>query len=144
MLSRRNRLLFWAALLLLGGLAGCGDGSPPVVKVTGTLNYLGKPVTNAHLTFLPDFGRQSWAQTDAQGKFKINYDKHQDGAVVGKHKVWVEYKPISHAEQEAYMMGKPPPISKEMKTFFEKYGQANSTLEVQIERNTRELNLNLD
>src|SRR5262245_54863754 len=94
--------------LLLVALAGCGDGAPPVVPVTGTLTYKTKPVPNALLNFRPENGRQSWAETDEQGKFKINYDRHQDGAVVGKHKVWIEYRPRSAAEQDAVMSGKAP------------------------------------
>jgi hypothetical protein len=144
MRSIRNASLSWAAPLLLGLLAGCGDGGPRVVQVNGTLTYKGKPVPNTLLNFEPEHGRQSWAQTDAQGKFKINYDRHQDGAVVGKHKVWIEYRPGSQAEQEAEIMGKAPPLSKDMKAFYDKYSYENSKLQVQIDKDTSELKLELD
>ncbi len=143
MFSVGKLCLPWAGPVLLVALAGCG-GDPKVVKVTGTLTYKQKPVTNAILTFLPDKGRQSWAETDEQGRFKINYDRHQDGAVVGKHKVWVEFRPTTQAEQEAVMMGKPPPLSGDPKTFFNKYSQANSKVEVMIDTNTKELKLDWD
>jgi hypothetical protein len=144
MLLSRRVLHRGVVPLLLAALAGCADDGPKVVKVNGSLTYKGKPVPGAMLTFQPEFGRQSWAQTDAQGKFKVNYDRHQDGAVVGKHKVWVTYEPSSTAEQEAYMSGKPAPLSKEMQEFFKKYSADNSKVEVQIDRNTGEIKLELD
>ena len=102
----RSRNLPLAALPLLALVAGCGGDGPTIVKVTGRLTYKGQPVTNAILQFQPEYGRQSWAQTDAEGRFKINYDRQQDGAVIGKHKVWVEIRPTTPAEQEAAMLGK--------------------------------------
>lgn len=143
MSSIGKRFVPWAAPLLLFALSGCSDG-PKIVKVTGTLMYKGKPITNAFLHFEPERGRESWAETDAEGRFKINYDRHQDGAVVGKHKVWVEMRPTTPEEKEAAMMGKAPPLSKDMKAFFSKYNRENSTLEVQIDKNIKELPLNLD
>src|SRR5436309_602832 len=95
---------------VLTALAGCGTGAPKVVPVTGKLSYKGKPVASALLNFLPENGRQSWAVTDEQGRFKINYDEQQDGAVVGTHKVWIEYRPNSQSEQEAVMVGKAVPL----------------------------------
>ncbi len=136
-----KRLLGAAPLLVI--LAGCGDG-PKIVPVTGTLTYQGKPVTNAFLHFLPEHGRQSWAETDERGHFKVSYDRHQDGAVVGKHKVWVEMRPTTREEKEAVMTGKAPPLSRELRTFFDKYNQEKSALEVRIDRNHRELKLDLD
>src|SRR5262245_42513281 len=120
MSSVRTRVFPWVAPLLLATLAGCSDSGPTIVKVSGTLTYKGQPVTNAYIQFLPEQGRQSWAQTDEQGRFKINYDRHQDGAVVGKHKVWLERRPTSAAESEAAMLGKRLPGSKEMAGLFEK------------------------
>jgi hypothetical protein len=143
MASVRTRLLRWAAVLLSVALASC-SGGPNIVPVTGTLTYKGKPVTNALIMFRPEQGRQTWAQTDDQGRFKINYDSQQDGAVVGKTKVWVEMRPTTMAEREAIMEGKKPPLSKDLAEFFEKYSGTNSTLTVDITPNTRDLPLNLD
>jgi hypothetical protein len=144
MLSLRTLARGGAFVFLLTVVIGCGSDGPKVVPVTGSLTYKGKPVASALLNFLPEKGRQSWAETDAEGKFKVNYDRHQDGAVVGKHKVWIEYRPNSMAEQEAVMMGKAPPLSKEMKAFFDRYSQPNSKLEVQIDKGTKDLKLELD
>jgi hypothetical protein len=143
MSSAGKLFLPWGIPLVLIALAGCGDG-PRIVNVTGTLTYKGKPVTNAFLHFLPEHGRQSWAETDDHGRFKVNYDRHQDGAVVGKHKVWVEMRPTTREQKEAVMSGKALSLSKDMRAFFDKYSQEKSTLEVQIDRSRSDLNLDLD
>jgi len=142
--SVRHPVLSRAAPLLLLVLAGCGDSGPKVVKVTGTLKYKGQPVTNAIINFVPEFGRQSLAQTDEQGRFKINYDKHQDGAVVGKHKVWVNQRATNTAEREAEMQGRQLPASREVAAFFQKYNAENSKLTVDITTSTKDLSLDLD
>jgi hypothetical protein len=137
----------WAVLLLLTALVGCGSNRPSIVKVTGTLKYKGQPVPNAYLTFRPENGRQSWAQTDGQGRFKVNYDRTQDGAVVGKHRISVEVwqgRPSTPAEQEAVMQGRRPAVSKDLAAFFQKYSAENSKLEVDITPDTKDLNLDLD
>jgi hypothetical protein len=145
MLSSRKNLLRWAASFLLVVLAGCSGGSgPKVVKVTGSLKYKGQPVTNALIQFEPENGRPSWAQTDEEGRFKVNYDREQDGAVVGKHKVHVKMRPSTAADQEAVMMGKKPVMSKEMTEFFDKYGAGKSTVQITIDKNTSELPLDWD
>lgn len=143
MLSIRKPVITRALLVI--ALAGCSsDSGPKVIPVTGVLTYKGKPVTNAYIEFIPNHGRTSWAQTDAQGRFKVNYDRERDGAVVGTHKVYVRMRPTSAAEQEAEMTGKKVPMSKEMAEFFDKYSQDNSKIEVVIDKNSKELNLNWD
>lgn len=128
-----HRIAFLAvAVLLLFGLAGCGGG-PNVVKVTGTLKYKGKPVTNAYIDFLPADGqRPSWGTTDPEGRFTLEYDEKTKGAAVGKHKVFVRMKPQTRAEQEAVMEGRTPPMSKDMAEFFSKYSAENSKVEITI------------
>lgn len=140
MRSFRALSLFAAASLLMLA-AGCGGGGPEVVPVTGTLTYKGKAVPNALLHFLPEKGRQSWAKTDAEGRFKVHYDKQQDGAVVGKHKVWVEYKAGSPAEEDL-----PPEKTgtKDLRAFFAKYNYENSKIEVQVVSGQKEIKLDLD
>jgi hypothetical protein len=118
-------------------LSGCGDGK--VVKATGTLTHKGQPVKDALLNFLPANGRQTWAETDEQGKFKINYDQHQDGVVVGKNKVWIEFRPKVLTDPD-----KAPVPPKELRAVFEKYSFDNSKLEVEITSSTRDLEIKLD
>lgn len=143
MLSLRNPVLLRAAPLLLVALAGCGGGGK-VVKVSGTLTYKGKPVTNAYIDFVPKEGRPSWGQTDEQGHFTLNYDSQQQGAVRGKHKVSVRMRPVTTADQEAIMNGQKPPLSADMAAFFEKYSVENSKKEVTIDGSTTDLKLDWD
>lgn len=144
----RTHGLPWAVLLLLAACVGCGGSGPTIVPVTGTLTYKGKPVPNALVFFLPENGRPSQGPTDAEGHFKLSYTNEKDGAVVGKHKVWVSSrqttKPTTKAEQEAAIMGKKLPLARDMTAFFEKYSQKNSTKEYVVEKNTREINLDWD
>jgi hypothetical protein len=144
MLSLRKHCLRWVVPLLVVTCAGCGDNGPTIVPVTGTLTYKGKPITNARVDFLPEHGRESWGVTDEQGHFTLNYDRGHDGAVVGKHTVSVRPRPTKVKEQEAVMMGKKMPLSKDMASFFEKYSPKNSKVEVVVDKNTRELKLDWD
>ncbi len=131
----------YALSFLLIALVGCGGrGGPEVVQVTGTLTHKGKPVPNALLNFLPEFGRQSWAETDDQGRFKIFYDRHQDGAVVGKHKVWIQYKQNPKTALEPGEAVAP----RDMRALFDRYNYENSKLTVQIDRNTTDIKLELE
>jgi hypothetical protein len=142
MLSQRKYLL--PVVVLLCALAGCGSDGPRVVRVSGILSHKGKPVPHTVLQFLPENGRQSWAETDNGGRFKVNYDRHQDGAVVGKHKVWLEYRPPPGVETEPGMPARSPPLSKEMKDLYARYTAEKSTLKVNIERSTSDLKLELE
>lgn len=85
-----GRLCF-ATVLLLN--AGCGDGRPTLVPVTGTVTLNGQPVDGALVGFEPQgiegYNRPSIATTDAQGKFVVGtYDK-ADGMPKGSYKVSV-------------------------------------------------------
>src|SRR5260370_25590049 len=126
MLSFQKPLRPWTAPFLLVTLAGCGSNEPKIIEVTGILTYKGTPVTNARVTFIPESGRPSHGETDGEGRFKLNYDKGHDGAIVGKHKVSVKLRPTTLAEQDAVMMGKKPPMSKEMAELFDRYGPDKS------------------
>jgi len=147
MSSRQRFLVPWAVMLPLVGLTGCQKEGPTIVKVTGVLTYKGQPVTNAYLRFRPENGRPSWGQTDGEGRFKLNYDRDRDGAVVGKHKVWLEVRPTA-AEQANVMPGaglaRRPAMSRDLSELFDKYGSEKSTLTVEIKPDGNELLLKLD
>ena len=147
MSTARRALLSWALVLPLVCSAGCQKEGPTIVKVTGVLTYKGQPVTNAYLRFRPEYGRPSWGQTDEEGRFKLNYDRDRDGAVVGKHKVWLEVRPTA-AEQANVMPGaglaKRPAMPRDLSELFDKYSAEKSTLTVEIKPDSKELALNLD
>ena len=82
-------------LLVLAGLCvcvGCGGnaGIKGLVNVTGTVNYQGKPVDGATVSFAPEgTGRAASGRTDASGKFRLTTLNENDGALPGKYKVSV-------------------------------------------------------
>jgi hypothetical protein len=147
MLSLCKRYLPWAAPLFITTFFGCGDGGPTIVPVSGVLTHNGKPVANATIFFEPEPGRPSTGSTDEEGRFTLVYDAQHDGAIVGKHRVWVKMRPgrpTTRAQQQAAIMGKRPPMSPEMAAFFDKYGEKKSKVEIVIQKNMPELKLDWD
>src|SRR5262249_47926370 len=98
----RRRLALLAALLPL--VAGCGAGAD-VVRGTGTVRSGGKPVPNLLVHFVPEQGRPSWGGTDEQGAFVLSFDKKTKGARLGRHKVFVTYRPRDAREEMAASQG---------------------------------------
>jgi len=144
MQSVRKPLSRCVALLFVAALTGCGNDGPQIVPVTGTLTYKGQPVTNATVWFQPESGRPSWSHTDEQGHFKLSYDKTRDGAVVGKHKVWIDPHAVSQADRDAEMQGKQIPTTRDLAAFFRKYNADNSTLTVEVSKSNKDIALNLE
>lgn len=123
-------------------LAGCSENN--VVPVSGTLTFRGKPVTNAIIHFVPEKGRPSMGETDAQGKFTLTYDPQKKGAERGKHKVFVMRNSLADQSRPGVIPGMPIAVSAEEKEFFEKYDSSNSTVEVIIDKKTEDLKLTWD
>jgi hypothetical protein len=143
MSSKRCFVLTISVCSLVISLAGCGK-SDSIVPVHGVLTFKGQPVTNAWIDFMPEGGRMSSGQTDDQGRFKLTYDAKRPGAIIGKHKVILRPRPVTVAEQEAVMRGKKPPMPKELAEMFDKYSPAKSKKEVIVEKNSKELKIELD
>lgn len=85
-------------MLIVPVLAGCGDGRPSLVPVSGTVMLNGAPIEGALVGFEPDgidgYSRPSIATTDSAGKFVVGtYDK-ADGMPEGKYKVTVLKKEV--------------------------------------------------
>lgn len=78
------------AFLLCITMVGCGGSSdgPPLVKVSGVVNFQDKPLADATLTFYPAKGPVGVARTDAEGKFQARTNGSL-GLVVETHKVTV-------------------------------------------------------
>jgi hypothetical protein len=139
-LARRSFLL----LLVLLVLSGCGSDGPEVMKVSGTVTREGKGIDKLVVNFWPENGRPSWGLTDTEGHYTLKYDKDRDGAVPGKHKVWVQVKPTSPKEEADMANGlwqRHPQII----SIIEKYGnQKTSPLIVEIKENNQVVDLPLD
>jgi len=120
------------ALGLVGVLFGCGDAGPRTVQVNGTVTRAGKPVAHVMLHFSPESGRASWGSSDEQGNFSLRFDKKREGAVVGSHRVYVEFRPQSVREEELMSRGQWSPHP-DYKAIVEKYGSlAGTPLKVEV------------
>jgi hypothetical protein len=145
MIQRNSRsfLFSLAAMVLLVTGEGCGksDG-PEIVPVAGTITRNGKPIPNLFLNFVPVQGRPSWAITDANGQYKLEYDDKQKGAVVGQHAVWVASPPTG---SEGMGPEDQPKSSPDLPEILKKYGnQKDTPLKVEVKAANRVLDLQLD
>ena len=140
LLLKFGRLL--AGVLLIAALQGCTPEGPEVVEIAGVATRGGKPVPNIELTFHPDSGRPSWGTTDEDGRFYLRYDRDQDGAVVGHHKVTVRGRqPQSAAEEFSGKITAPPEIA----AIREKFGNVDTTpLGFDIKESNDDLQVPLD
>jgi hypothetical protein len=136
MFMLRSNCSICLAALLIGLVAGCSDG-PDVVPVTGTVTRAGKPVGGLMLNFMPEDGRPSWAITDAEGRYELQYSKSYQGGLIGKHKVFVAYEP----DQD----GRPRALNRDQKAIVAKYGnQSTSPLAVEIKNSGQVVDLQLE
>jgi hypothetical protein len=77
-------------------LAGCGDGRPSRVAVSGHVLIDGKPLTLGTIRFIPSDSRASQGTIDETGRFTLNCYEKADGVVTGMHTVTVlACKPLS-------------------------------------------------
>jgi len=135
----RQFISLCAFLIPLALLTGCNAG-PALAPVTGVLTYKGKALGNVHLDFYPENGgRPSWGQTDSEGKFALEWDKDNKGALIGKHKVFAK---MGFAGQK--IPGENPIPSKELAEFFDKFSATNSKIVVEITASTKEITLAWD
>jgi hypothetical protein len=78
-----------AALAVLTCCAGCGDGLPRRVPVSGKVLIDGRPLKFGFVRFIPSGARPSGGKLDAEGRFTLTCFEGNDGAVPGKHRVEV-------------------------------------------------------
>lgn len=88
------------SLIVLVVPLGCGTSGVPVAKVTGRITYLGLPVANASVSFVPDkLGTiPALGKTDKDGIYTLNTYGASDGAPVGWCRVAIS------------LTGPPPPL----------------------------------
>lgn len=122
--------------------AGCGPGGPTVVPISGQVVHGGQPVAGIELTFHPEVGRPSWANTDAGGKFTLSYSRDRDGAVLGRHRITIRGRqPASPEEELAGGLRHPPDVA----ALVARYGDVEKTpLVVEITGAKSDLELRLD
>ena len=67
--------------------AGCGDGRPERVAVSGQVLIDGKPLDRGAVIFTPASGRRSTGALDSQGRFELFTFENGDGCTLGEHRV---------------------------------------------------------
>jgi hypothetical protein len=77
------------ALLANALLAGCGDGRPTRVPVSGRVVIDGKPLNEGNIRFYPAENRVAMAKIQPDGSFKLSTYDFGDGVVTGRHPVSV-------------------------------------------------------
>ncbi len=132
-LSRQFAVL--AAMLTL--CIGCGrtDG-PELAAVTGTIKLDGQPLAKANIRFIPENGSPSFGGTSENGRYKLLFNQHRAGAMLGKHRVEIEPR-----EPETDDHGKPLPGAQVIK-LPKKYARPGAlTAEVKPGGNTVDFDL---
>ncbi len=69
--------------------AGCSDGRPRRIPVSGQVLIDGKPLTFGDLQFVPEGARPSYGKLDSNGRFKLTCYGGDDGVVPGLHRVGI-------------------------------------------------------
>jgi hypothetical protein len=82
---RRSAALF-ATLVLF---AGCSDGKPTRVPISGKVLIDGQPLKLGSIAYVPQGARPSGSAIDKDGHFVMSCYEHGDGAVLGAHRVMV-------------------------------------------------------
>jgi hypothetical protein len=87
-LARRKGILCLTPLLMFL-FAGCGDGRPERVSISGQVLIDGTPLRHGYIRFIPAGARPSKSTIDSEGRFTLYCFDSSDGAVLGKHQVEV-------------------------------------------------------
>ena len=87
--TRPQLVTLSASLVVLGFLAGCGDGRPARVPVAGKVLIDGRPLTSGTVRIVPGDARPATGTIDAQGRFTLSTFEEGDGCVPGTHGVEV-------------------------------------------------------
>lgn len=66
--------------------------SIPLGEVSGVVTLDGAPLPNAAVKFLPPDSRMSIGITDDKGKYELRFNRKDMGAVIGKHRVEINFR----------------------------------------------------
>lgn len=107
-------------VLVTFAMAGCGDGRPKRLRVSGQVLIDGKPLTYGTVRFVPKGARASSGTLDKNGRFTLTCYGNEDGVVPGLHQVEVNAaeslsgsKNLWHAPKK-YARFRTSPLQKEI------------------------------
>ena len=88
-------------------VASAGDDKTATPGGTVTLD--GQPLPDAEVTFQPEKGRPSYAMTDSEGHYALEYNPTTPGAKVGQHKVTISTRrTVTEGDEEREIPEKVP------------------------------------
>ena len=83
----QNCLTACKLAIALVWFAGCSDGRPTRVPVSGQVLIDGQPLTHGNIKFIAPAGRASHGELNEQGRFELSCFEKNDGALIGTHQV---------------------------------------------------------
>jgi hypothetical protein len=111
--------------------AGCSDGRPTRVPVSGQVLIDGQPLTVGNIKFVPDGARASSGKLDSQGRFTLTCYDGEDGVVPGRHRAQISAMEVISASKVKWLA---PPKYADFRT---------SELEFEINEPTDDLKITL-
>ncbi len=76
---------FWLLVCCCGMIAGCSDGRPERVKISGKVTIDGKPLTKGTVKVFPQEGRPAYGHIQPDGRFTLGTFEKDDGCPTGEH-----------------------------------------------------------
>ena len=134
------------ALLAMVVLAGCGRGRERTYPVSGTVRIDGRPLAGCMIMFRPEQGPVASGWLDDEGRFELTTYRPRDGAVAGRHQVWLAPPetqfdiPDDEIEflQDTSRLRQPPPFPAKYLSF------ATSGLTAEVEAKPNEFRFDLE
>jgi hypothetical protein len=126
-----NRLAWLGASVLLA--VGCADDRPRTAPVEGVVTYLGKPVPNGTVVFVPESGPSATGEIGPDGRYQLTTFTKGDGAVPGPHRVMIAALDDMKDRLPEDRSPLPPPI---IPTRYSDYRASGLTADVQTTRNS--------
>ncbi len=118
---------FFVCLFSIALLSGCGGGAdlPKLHQLDGTVIHKDKPLSGVIIVFTPlAGGRPSYGNVDENGKFSMAFTNDAAGVAAGENIVTL-LEPNPDPDT--------PPLTPEMKTLFDKYGEGKSSLNITVD-----------
>ena len=88
--SKMRAVAIVTAVAAASTLAGCSDGRPERLAVSGQVLIDGKPLGFGYVRFVPTGARPAGGHLDEQGRFTLGCYAKDDGIIPGTHQVEVD------------------------------------------------------